>query len=94
MRLVLADLQRLGQVAHRRVAVGGQPVVAALNARQGLETEPVGQEAQDRGGVVEGVIDEPFLAKGETMMAGMRVPGPQRSAFGGATWSQMPPFSS
>ena len=27
-------------------------------------------------------------------MAGMRVPGPQRSPFGGATWSHQPPFSS
>ena len=26
--------------------------------------------------------------------AGTREPGPQRSTFGGATWSQRPPFSS
>jgi hypothetical protein len=28
------------------------------------------------------------------MIAGMREPGPQRSALGGATWSHWPPFSS
>ena len=27
----------------------------------------------------------PFLANGDTMMAGMRVPGPRRSPLGGAT---------
>ena len=51
-------------------------------------------EAQDRRRVVLGVIDVPFFAKGEMMIAGMRLPGPDMSPFGGATWSQMPPFSS
>ena len=36
----------------------------------------------------------PGRANGETMIAGIRVPGPQRSPAGGATWSQNPPFSS
>ena len=27
------------------------------------------------------------------MIVGTRVPGPHRSIFGGATWSQMPPFA-
>ena len=33
-------------------------------------------------------------AHGETMMAGTRPPGPQRSIGGGATWSYQPPKSS
>src|SRR5437868_10961801 len=35
-----------------------------------------------------------FLEKGEMIIVGTRLPGPQRSTVGGATWSHWPPFSS
>jgi len=34
------------------------------------------------------------VPNGETMIAGTRVAGPQRSPLGTRTWSQKPPFSS
>ena len=56
----------------------------AADARQHRQGEALGDQPQNGRGVVERMIDEAFFAKGETISAGMRVPGPKRSPFGGA----------
>ena len=49
------------QVAHRRLAVGGERAVAQLDARQRREVPAPRDEAQDRAGVVRRLVDEALL---------------------------------
>ena len=69
---------------------GGPPLAFTLSSRERM---PASTGSWNRF-VIKRRIDvvsyavwstKPFLAKGDTMIAGMRMPGPQRSPFGGAT---------
>jgi hypothetical protein len=56
-------IERIGEIAERRAAIRSQCGVAHSQARQVWKVEPVGDEAQDRGRVVERVVDVAPLGK-------------------------------
>ncbi|EJC85368.1 hypothetical protein Rleg4DRAFT_7640 [Rhizobium leguminosarum bv. trifolii WSM2297] len=81
----MRQVERGSEVTHRRAAVITQRLVAGDDAGQHRQIVARRDQPEDRCRVVLAVIDRAALGEGEMMKAGMRLPGPQRSAFGGAT---------
>ena len=77
--LSLGDIESSTQITQCGTAMGGNRSIARCNTRQHRQTEAAGDEAQDRGCVIGGVIDEmPF---GERRNNNRRSPRPRAPAI-------------